>query len=120
MRDLMNVTRALADENRVRILMFLHHGGELCACEVIDLLGLAGSTVSKHLSILHHAKLVAARKDGRWHYFKLIAADAGPEVKGALAWLTESLADNPQIRADRKALAKRLKRRNAPGCDPKD
>ena len=51
MRDLMAVIKALADENRVRILMTLGPK-ELCVCQIVELLGLAPSTVSKHMAIL--------------------------------------------------------------------
>jgi ArsR family transcriptional regulator, arsenate/arsenite/antimonite-responsive transcriptional repressor len=40
MRDLMAVIKALADENRVRILMALCPK-ELCVCQIVELLGLA-------------------------------------------------------------------------------
>ena len=64
MRDFIAVARALADEGRVRILLALR-GRELCVCEITELLRLAPSTVSKHMSILKQADLVAGRKDGR-------------------------------------------------------
>ena len=57
MRDLMAVTKALADESRVRILLALKPG-KLCVCQIVELLQLAPSTVSKHMSILKHARLV--------------------------------------------------------------
>ncbi len=40
MRDLMKITKALADENRIRVLLALR-GGELCACQITELFGLA-------------------------------------------------------------------------------
>jgi DNA-binding transcriptional ArsR family regulator len=40
MKEFMAVAKALADENRVRVLMFLHEG-ELCVCQVVEMLGLA-------------------------------------------------------------------------------
>jgi len=46
-------------------------GGELCACQIIEMLGLAPSTVSKHMSILRQAGLVETRKEGRWIYYRL-------------------------------------------------
>jgi ArsR family transcriptional regulator len=55
MREFMNITKALADENRVRTLLALRKG-ELCVCQTTEL-GLAPSTVSKHLSILYQAGL---------------------------------------------------------------
>lgn len=60
MRDLMAVLKALADENRVRVLLAVQ-GRELCVCQIVELLGRAPSTVSKHLSILHQARLVDAQ-----------------------------------------------------------
>ena len=69
MRDLMAVIKALADENRVRVLLALG-AGELCVCQIVELLGLAPSTVSKHLSILKQARLVESRKEGRWMFYR--------------------------------------------------
>ena len=71
MWDFMAVTKALADENRVRMLLALQKQ-ELCLCQLIELVKLAPSTVSKHMSILRSARLVDARKDGRWMYYRLV------------------------------------------------
>ena len=57
MREFMAITKALSDPNRVRILLALRRG-ELCVCQITELFGFAPSTVSKHLSILHHAGLI--------------------------------------------------------------
>lgn len=65
MFNFINITKALAEENRVRILLALE-GRELCVCQIFELLDLAPSTVSKHLSILRQARLVEGRKEGRW------------------------------------------------------
>ena len=80
MRDLMAVIKALADENRVRILMALGPG-ELCVCQIVELLGLAPSTVSKHMAILKQARLVDSRKEGRWMFYRLAEDDAPAEAK---------------------------------------
>lgn len=96
----MAVTRALADENRVRIVGALS-GGEVCVCQLIELLKLAPSTVSKHLAILRQARLIESRKDGRWIYYRLAADDDCPEVvRKALAWTLESLGEQRQTSAD--------------------
>jgi len=65
MRDLLRITKALADPNRVRVLLALQRG-ELCVCQISELFQLAPSTISKHLSILHNAGLIESRKDERW------------------------------------------------------
>lgn len=45
--------------------------GELCACQIVALLGLAHSTVSRHLQVLRLAGLVEATKRGRWMHYRL-------------------------------------------------
>ncbi|RLC17252.1 MAG: ArsR family transcriptional regulator, partial [Deltaproteobacteria bacterium] len=45
MRQLVRTTKAIADESRIRILGALR-SRELCVCQLIELLGLAPSTVS--------------------------------------------------------------------------
>src|SRR6266566_1090772 len=107
MRGFMNITKALADETRIRTLLALRQG-ELCVCQITELFGLAPSTVSKHLSILFQAGLVESRKDGRWIYYKLPGRAAAPSVRGAMAWVQKSLADKPRIAADDKALQRIL------------
>lgn len=104
MRDFMAITKALADETRVRVLLALQRG-ELCVCQVVELTGLATSTISKHMSILKQARLVDSRKDGRWMYYRL-ADDPAPElVQRSLAWVVGSLARDPKILTDKKRLA---------------
>lgn len=108
MRDVLDITKALADGNRLRILAALT-GGELCVCQLIELLGLAPSTVSKHVYVLRQARLVEARKDGRWMYYRLPGRTAAKPVKEALAWVQRNLADSAQIAQDKKQLRKILR-----------
>ena len=108
MRDLMKITKALADENRIRVLLALR-GGELCACQITELFGLAASTMSKHLSILYQAGLVDSRKDGRWIYFRLPDGQAPSTVKTAIDWISQAAEKQPRIREDAKLLKKILK-----------
>lgn len=104
MREFLPLTKALGDETRLRLLMALRDG-ELCLCQLIDLLQLAPSTVSKHMAVLHQAGLVERRKDGRWHFYRLPQRYLSPAVEQAVAWVTASLEEAPTIRADEKRLA---------------
>ena len=108
MLEFLNITKALAEENRLRILLALD-GQELCVCQIIELLGLAPSTVSKHMSVLRQARLVAGRKDGRWMYYRLANRDAPAKVQEAIAWINKSLTRNKRIREDVKRLKDILK-----------
>lgn len=108
MREFMNVVRALGDENRVRTLVALR-GRELCVCQIIELLGLAPSTVSKHMSILKQARLVDTRKSGRWVFYRLAGNDSAPEIQEAIAWLCKSLSGDASLRRDEQRLQDVLK-----------
>lgn len=76
--------------------------GELCVCQITEVLQLAQSTVSSHLRELRFAGLIAERKEGRWVYFGLTEdPDAMPWIDAAL----KALADDPQLSADDRLVA---------------
>src|SRR5512141_3129338 len=106
MREFMPIAKALADDNRVRVLLALQ-GGELCVCQITELFGLAASTISKHLSILYQAGLLDSRKDGRWIYYSLPAKGSAP-AREAIRWIAKSLAEDPRIAEDGARLKKIL------------
>lgn len=108
MREFIGITKALADESRVRVLLALRPG-ELCVCQITELLALAPSTVSKHLSILEQAGLVLSRKAERWVYYRLPEKPATAVVREALAWVQRSLDTAPQAVRDARELQKILK-----------
>ena len=103
-RDFIRITKALADPSRVRTLLALRRR-ELCVCQIVELLQLAPSTISKHLSLLNHAGLILPRKTERWVYYRLPGREAPVVVREALDWIHQSLAKSPVAAAD----AKRLK-----------
>jgi len=95
-----HILGALADENRLRMLLTLRDG-ELCVCHFADFTELAQSTVSKHMTILKQAGLVEARKSGRWVHYRLGGSDASVMAREVITWVLKSLARDPQIVADR-------------------
>ncbi|MCL4217425.1 MAG: winged helix-turn-helix domain-containing protein [Candidatus Hydrogenedentes bacterium] len=103
MRDIMAVTKALADESRVRCLLALKLG-ELCVCQITALLELAPSTVSKHMAILRQARLVEARKEGRWIYYRLTTADESTVAAKAVEWLEQCCYGSPWVYEDQARL----------------
>ncbi len=113
MLSFLSITKSLADESRLRILLALN-GRELCVCQITELLGLAPSTVSKHMAILTQARLVENRKDGRWRYYCLAGDKAPPEVHDAISWICRSLSTTDGIRQDAVKLEKIL------ALDPED
>jgi ArsR family transcriptional regulator, arsenate/arsenite/antimonite-responsive transcriptional repressor len=107
MREFMNITKALSDPNRVRILLALQHG-ELCVCQITELFGFAPSTVSKHLSVLHQAGLILSRKTERWVYYRLPDKSAPAPAREALGWVHRTLSRSAEAAADAKNLKKIL------------
>ena len=103
MREFLWIVKAIADENRLRILLLLSKG-ELCVCQIIAVIGLAPSTVSKHVAILHQAGLVESRKSGRWVYYRLPGSETSPDVRRALEWVVGALNEAPQALHDRASL----------------
>ncbi|MDP2990029.1 MAG: metalloregulator ArsR/SmtB family transcription factor [Kiritimatiellota bacterium] len=103
MRDIMDVLKALADENRLRTLGALKNG-KLCVCQLIALLNLAPSTVSKHLTILRAARLVESRKDGRWMHYRLAREFKTPAAGKLLGLLFKDMEKTARSIEDRKRL----------------
>jgi ArsR family transcriptional regulator, arsenate/arsenite/antimonite-responsive transcriptional repressor len=108
MKEFLNITKALADESRLRMLMALEGGGELCVCQIAEFTGLAMSTVSKHLSVLYQAGLVNARKEGRWMYYSLPGKGTPAAAREAVAWVRRSLEGSERIAGDEARLKKVL------------
>lgn len=102
MFEFMTIIKALADTNRVRILCVLREQ-ELCVCQIIEILGLAPSTVSKHLSILRQARLLEDRKEARWMYYRHPDKPTAL-VKKVLALLGTFLVDDEQMQVDRECV----------------
>jgi ArsR family transcriptional regulator len=64
------VFKAMSDETRLRILLLLSRR-ELCVCEIVAVLDMPQGKVSRHLSVLRHARLVTDRREGLWIYYSL-------------------------------------------------
>ena len=108
MREFITITKALGDKNRTRALMLLRNG-ELCLCQITEMLGLAPSTVSKHMTVLRQARLVETRKRGRWIYYRLAGKDAPKSARQAIRWVQGALLGNKEILRDSKRLKTVLK-----------
>ena len=94
------VMKAASDPTRSRILKILE-SGEMCVCQVIAILSLGQSTVSKHLFLLRTAGLIKVRRDHKWVRCSL---DRGGDSRYAARMLQNLrgwLNDDPVIAKDR-------------------
>lgn len=103
MQQLMSIIKALDNESRLRILLSLR-GGELCLCQIVEMLQLAPSTVSKHVDLLRQSGLIEMRKDGRWHYYSLAGREASSAAREAIRWISRSVDGEQVILADAERL----------------
>ena len=68
--DLDLLFRGFADPTRLRLLNLLA-AGELCVCDLVEILGIPQSTVSRHLRYLHRAGLVEVTRDWKYAHYRL-------------------------------------------------
>ncbi len=104
--------KALGDETRLRILGLLNHG-ELCVCDIMDVLKLPQSTASRHLAYLKNSKLVCGTRRGKWMYYQL---DASIPNDSAHYLIIQYLAGLPEIRTDRQKLVCHLEKKDNQSC----
>jgi ArsR family transcriptional regulator, arsenate/arsenite/antimonite-responsive transcriptional repressor len=69
--------RAFADATRLRILNLLLEG-ELCVCDLCELLEEVQPKVSRHLAYLRRAGLVTVRQHGKWKFYAVPDRPAAP------------------------------------------
>ncbi len=105
--------RAFADRTRLRLLHLLRDG-EMCASDIITVLGLPQAKVSRHLSYLHRAGLLEVRKKGLWKFYRLSHPDSSFHRR-LIGCLGECFQGVPELETDQRRAAK-LKKTG--GCCP--
>jgi len=90
--------RAFADERRLRILHLLRRR-ETCVADLVEILGLPQSTVSRQLGILREAGLVSYREEGLWRHYAM-TAPAGALHEHLVECLGSCFAHVPELRED--------------------
>lgn len=114
MRETTNLLKALTDETRLRILALLGQG-ELCVCDLMAVLQLPQSTVSRHLALLKSAGWVIDRRQGLWMYYRL--ADEGTTLRTALQpSILAHLSELATAQKDRERLGLYLMGKSSDAC----
>lgn len=103
MKPFIRVMKALSDPNRVRVVKLLQTD-ELCVCEIQEVLGLAQSTVSKHMKILEDAGLVERKRQGTWIIYSLADGSESEYAAAMLATVGKWLEKDNELNRMRKAL----------------
>lgn len=106
MDEMAQMFKALSQGVRLRVLSLLAEG-ELCVCDLMAVLKLPQSTVSRHLSYLERVGLVSGMRRGVWMYYRL-AGVRFPLQKEVMDALMRAFPSLPQFARDREALARYL------------
>jgi ArsR family transcriptional regulator len=90
--------RALADRTRLRLLNLIADK-EICVCYFVQILKMSQPKISRHLAYLRRAGVVAARRQGRWMHYRLVAT-SDPVASAILNETLLHLRQTPIMQAD--------------------
>lgn len=93
---------ALADRTRLRLLNLMRDG-EVCVCFFAETLGTNNPKISRHLSYLKRAKLVAGRRDGKWMHYRINEPN-NKKAREVFALIMEMFKDDKEMQIDRETL----------------
>lgn len=96
--------KALADRTRLRLLNMMDES-EVCVCYFVEVIGTNQPKISRHLAYLRRAGIVAARREGKWMHYRIVAppdAHAARILANVRAWLK----DDREMQRDRARLTK--------------
>ena len=103
MRGLAEVFKALNDETRLRVLKLLENES-LCVCEIMEVLGMIQSRISRHLHILRRAGFLTAQRDKKWVIYRWNRERANPYHLPLQEMIRLWLNNDEQVKGDKKRL----------------
>jgi ArsR family transcriptional regulator, arsenate/arsenite/antimonite-responsive transcriptional repressor len=94
--------KALADRTRLRLISLIGES-EVCVCFLVEILHISQPKISRHLAYLKRARIVAARREGKWIHYRL---SEPPDEHAARIFreVRASLAEHPELQRDREKL----------------
>lgn len=104
MIHLAQTIKALSDPIRLRMVLLLQAEGELCVCDLMSVLKLPQSTVSRHLAYLKRSCWVDIRREGVWMYYNL-SRESCAICKELLLILKQHAGNLPEAATDRSTLS---------------
>ena len=102
--DLVTLFAALADPTRLRLLNLMD-GREVCVCYFVEILKQGQPKISRHLAYLRRARIVEARRDGKWMHYHIERPD-DPKAASILDATLQSFKSDKDMQADLATLDK--------------
>lgn len=111
MKETLKLMKSLSDEIRMRIINILFYS-DLYVCEIVDILQLPQSTVSRHLTIMKNANVIEDTKDGSWVKYSIVKNDLLRSIIKNI--IEKELVDDERCIKDIESLKERMK--HSRGC----
>ncbi len=112
--DLDALFKGFADPTRLRVMNALA-AGELCVCDLVELLGIAQPAVSRHLAYLRRMGLVEATREWKFAHYRL-AEPANAVHRNLIACVRGCFTGVPTLDAERAAAVVRVRERAQVPC----
>lgn len=91
--------KVLSDATRLRLALLLLANGETCVCILAQALDAPDFKISRHLGVMRSAKIVQARREGTWMYYRLVEPQTSFE-RSLQDFLRSGLIDHPIVKQD--------------------
>ena len=102
MADILSMLKAMGDPSRMRLLVILD-AEELSVNELVRVMGMGQSRISRHLAIMKEAGLLALRREGTWSYYSVPA-----DVQNSS--LLQAFRESPEYKSIREGEEPRIRR----------
>jgi len=103
--ELVNEFKALADKTRLRIIALLFNKS-LCVCEIMDILEMTQSRISRHMGILKQAGFIEEERKGKWVIYRI--ADKENII---LPYVCQKVKENPGYAVNEEKIKETLKKK---------
>lgn len=100
---MIDVLKALAEPTRLRVVNLLAHRSPICVCDLMTVLNIEQSVVSRHLSTLRKAEVVRAERRGTWMFYQL-DLNKLQDSTGLMNWVLTEAKHNDMLQNDIAAL----------------
>ncbi|MFG1186325.1 MULTISPECIES: ArsR/SmtB family transcription factor [Xanthobacter] len=98
MDSTLTLLSALAEPTRLAAVRLLWDGREHCVCELVRVLGVTQSRMSRHMAVLKQAGMVIDRRDAQWVRYR-----RNPELPAEQAAIVDAVLNSLNASSDRRA-----------------
>jgi ArsR family transcriptional regulator, arsenate/arsenite/antimonite-responsive transcriptional repressor len=100
--NIQDLFKALADPTRLRLINLIGDS-EVCVCFLVEILRISQPKISRHLAYLRRARIVIARRDGKWMHYRLTEPPDDHATR-IFREVRASLSEHPEFQRDREKL----------------